>query len=561
METSIQTFIDMCQWDTSRFLIFSNNVFGTLIYYSHFLALILALVVGLFVLLKGKNQLVNRLLSLIMFLFSLWVFFDLILWANEKDYFIMFFWSAMLIIEPLIYALCVYFIDVFIEKKDISFKKKIGVFSLLLPIIVLLPTQFSLVDFNLTNCFREPTEGLIATYYVYFVEIIYTVWILIFAIKKYRKSVPSVRRQIILITLGIILFLLSFVSGNIVGSFTENWTLAQVGLFSMPIFVVFLAYMIVKFKTFNIKMLGAQALVFALGFSVLGITFIRNIDNIRAVAIATLLLVVVVGYLLIRGVKKEIEAKENERLLHEKFEELAGRFENVNHILAHDIKNTLGKNRDIFVETLAGTFGEITEQGKSFFKRLNMDTGSLIASVTNILKSGGKIEPNVQPFDLKEAVLGAVVSVKDKADAEKIKIETQIDEKENYMVTADRSLIVPHVLNNLIENAINYNVQNGSVFINLSKKDPNTILLAIKDTGWGMTEEDKKNLFKPGGHGPDSIKKNVHTSGFGLSIAKETIDAHKGKVYGTSEGRNKGSTFFVELPVNFTGTQSAIPGK
>lgn len=117
METSIQTFIDMCQWDTSKFLIFSNNVFGTLIYYSHFLALILALVVGLFVFLKGKNQLVNRLLSLIMFLFSLWVFFDLILWANEKDYFIMFFWSAMLIIEPLIYALCVYFIDVFIEKR------------------------------------------------------------------------------------------------------------------------------------------------------------------------------------------------------------------------------------------------------------------------------------------------------------------------------------------------------------------------------------------------------------------------------------------------------------
>lgn len=124
MEASIQTFIDICQWDTARFLIFSNNVFGTLIYYSHFLALILSLVVGIFVFFENRKELINRLLFLIMMAFSFWVFFDLILWANEKDYFIMFFWSAMLIIEPLIYALCVYFIDVFVEKKDISFRKK-----------------------------------------------------------------------------------------------------------------------------------------------------------------------------------------------------------------------------------------------------------------------------------------------------------------------------------------------------------------------------------------------------------------------------------------------------
>ena len=65
-----------------------------------------------------------------------------------------------------------------------------------------------------------------------------------------------------------------------------------------------------------------------------------------------------------------------------------------------------------------------------------------------------------------------------------------------------------------------------------------------------MTEETKKKLFTPGGHGEDSIKFNVHTSGYGLLIAKQTMDAHNGKVAGDSEGKDKGSTFFVELPVN-----------
>ena len=220
--------------------------------------------------------------------------------------------------------------------------------------------------------------------------------------------------------------------------------------------------------------------------------------------------------------------------------------------MSHDIKNVLGKDKDIFVELLAGSFGEVTDMGKNFIKRLAVDTDDLITSVTNILKAGDKIKPDPKPFDFKEAVLDAVASSKDKIDEKKLKIEIQIDEKEDYTVNADRSLISLHVLKCLIENAVSYNDVDGSIWINLSKKDPKIISLVIKSTGWGMTEDDKKRLFKPGGHGADSIKKNVHTTGFGLFIAKQTLDAHSGKISGTSDGRGQGSTFSVELPEDFT---------
>lgn len=95
-----------------------------MIYYSHFLALILSVLFGVFVLSKDRKGLLNKLLFLIMIMFSLWVFFDLILWANERPELIMFFWSVMLVIEPLIYALCVYFVSVYIEKKRHKFQKK-----------------------------------------------------------------------------------------------------------------------------------------------------------------------------------------------------------------------------------------------------------------------------------------------------------------------------------------------------------------------------------------------------------------------------------------------------
>jgi len=107
MDMITQTFIELCEWDSSRFLIFSDNVFGTLIYYSHFLAMILALVVGFFVFSQNKKGLVNKLLFFIMLFFATWTFLDLVLWANERPDFIMFFWSLILLVEPLVYALCV----------------------------------------------------------------------------------------------------------------------------------------------------------------------------------------------------------------------------------------------------------------------------------------------------------------------------------------------------------------------------------------------------------------------------------------------------------------------
>ena len=57
-----------------------------------------------------------------------------------------------------------------------------------------------------------------------------------------------------------------------------------------------------------------------------------------------------------------------------------------------------------------------------------------------------------------------------------------------------------------------------------------------------------QNLFTEGGHGKDSVKINVESTGFGLYIVKQIVDAHKGRVWAESEGAGKGTQFYVELP-------------
>ncbi|KKW05260.1 MAG: Histidine kinase-, DNA gyrase B-, and [Candidatus Kaiserbacteria bacterium GW2011_GWC2_49_12] len=53
---------------------------------------------------------------------------------------------------------------------------------------------------------------------------------------------------------------------------------------------------------------------------------------------------------------------------------------------------------------------------------------------------------------------------------------------------------------------------------------------SVKDNGIGITPEDMKNLFTEGGHGKESIKTNVHSTG------------------AESDGQDKGARFIVELP-------------
>jgi signal transduction histidine kinase len=116
----------------------------------------------------------------------------------------------------------------------------------------------------------------------------------------------------------------------------------------------------------------------------------------------------------------------------------------------------------------------------------------------------------------------------------------------SYQMTGDKAQINDHILRNLIDNSINY-TPSGSVAVSL-KKDGNKIIMATKDTGVGITDEDKKRLFTEGGHGKDSQKINAHSTGYGLYIAKQITEAHGGTIRVESEGEGKGSTFIVEFP-------------
>lgn len=100
----------------------------------------------------------------------------------------------------------------------------------------------------------------------------------------------------------------------------------------------------------------------------------------------------------------------------------------------------------------------------------------------------------------------------------------------------------------LLDNAEKYNLPGQTVDINISKKD-NYAIIEIRDSGIGLTEEEKPKIFHRFFRGlkakeiwPDGI-------GLGLEVANGIIKTLGGEISAQSEGQNKGTKFIVKLPI------------
>jgi len=320
----------------------------------------------------------------------------------------------------------------------------------------------------------------------------------------------------------------------------------------MPILLIFLGYLVIKYKAFDLKMFTVQALVIVLVVLVGSqFAFIRDFSGIILNSI-TLILVFFVGSALIRNVKKEIESKNQIEKLANELEISNKGQETFIHFLSHEIKGYLSVSRNAFSSIVEGDYGkdvplELTKMAQEGLRR----TVDGVDVVENILKSSnlksGKVVYLMQPFDMYQSVMMITRGVSPKIKEKGLTLELNANEHEDYTVVGDKENLTRHVIKNLVDNAINYTLK-GKIEINLEKKEK-TLLFSIKDSGVGIIPEDKPKLFKEGGRGTDSIKTNAHSTGYGLFIAKNIVVAHKGNIWVESEGKDKGSTFFVELPL------------
>lgn len=512
----------------------------------------IALTFGLFVFFKDKKSLRSTLLLLIAVFFVGATLNNIFEWASNDALAQMLSWQLTATFELPISLLSIYFMYVFFEGEDLPDKLKYVLAALFLPVIFLLPTVLNIQKFYLTT---EDCGGVLGPLwmFIYSFEVFAVFVVAYIGLRKYFRIREDRTQslQTIMLTIGSVIFLSLFSLSNIYGELTKIYQINLIGPIGLLLFIVLLAYSIVKYKAFDIKLIGAQALIVSLVVLIGSEFFFIQSDVNRILTAITLVITGVIGLNLIRSVKKEVEQREHIEKLAGELQLTNERQETLIHFIGHEVKGFLTKAAGAFASLSEDDFAPLPEALKPFVEAALAETRGGVDSVSTILKAAnlkkGTVAYDKKPFDLKALVSDAVEKAKSTAELKNLTLSFTADEG-SYQMTGDKAQINDHVLRNLIDNSINY-TPSGSITVSL-KRQGTRIIFAVKDTGVGITEEDKKRLFTEGGHGKDSQTINVHSTGYGLYIAKQITEAHGGTIRAESEGTGKGSAFIVEFPVS-----------
>jgi K+-sensing histidine kinase KdpD/CheY-like chemotaxis protein len=176
---------------------------------------------------------------------------------------------------------------------------------------------------------------------------------------------------------------------------------------------------------------------------------------------------------------------------------------------------------------------------------------TLINNVLDLAKiEAGKIEWNMQTVGVAEIIERAAAATSSLFDNTKVKFIKDIAPNLPEILGDQDKLI--QVVINLISNAIKF-TDKGSVTCR-AKLTEGEITVSVMDTGMGISEEDQTKVFEKFKQVGDTLTNKPKGTGLGLTISKEIIEVHGGKISVKSK-EGKGSTFSFTLPVKARQTE------
>ena len=287
--------------------------------------------------------------------------------------------------------------------------------------------------------------------------------------------------------------------------------------------------------------IGAVALLFAALFSSVLLSRVRElVRSIRIVALGDY------SHRLATRGRDEIAE------LGEEFNQLTARLEDTEKQrrrfvsdASHELKTPLASIRllsDSIVQSGsmdAGTMREFAADIGHEAERLQRTTEKLL----DLSRLDDDVQVIDEPVDIKQTTVDALAVLRPLAAEKDVKIRCELEDGCVVMANTDDMF---HIVFNLMENAVKYNVPGGSVLVKTALEDEK-VVLSVSDTGIGIPEEDRLNVFARFYRVDKARSRASGGSGLGLSIVHDAVLAHGGTI---AVGQNKpqGSIFIVTFP-------------
>ncbi len=219
-------------------------------------------------------------------------------------------------------------------------------------------------------------------------------------------------------------------------------------------------------------------------------------------------------------------------------------------VVAHQLRAPLSAIRWILGSLADQDYGPVNDKQKELITKGTSTTAELVSLVDDILDVSkieeAKFDYNFEKVNVPDMIAKITDSLKEKALKRKINLISDLP-KEKLEATFDQERM-KMVITNVIDNAINYSKEGGSVGIKAEARGEE-IAVMIRDSGIGIPKEAEEKLFEKFYRAKNARQTKPQGTGLGLFLAKTIVEGHGGKISFSSK-ENEGTTFTVTIPVN-----------
>ncbi len=253
---------------------------------------------------------------------------------------------------------------------------------------------------------------------------------------------------------------------------------------------------------------------------------------------------------------------------------------NMSHELRTPLNHIMGFT-ELVVDKNFGDLNEIQEEYLNDVLQSSMHLLSLINDILDLSKvEAGKLEFELTDVNLKELLENSLTMIREKAVKHGIQLSMNTDSIPEIIRADERRS--KQIIYNLLSNAVKFTPDSGSITLtaklgtgysvvehgNADKQtseqypilnvDRNFVEISVKDTGIGISPGDINRIFNPFEQVDSSSSRKYQGTGLGLSLTKQLVEIHGGRIWVESEGEGRGSKFSLILPIppsNFRGIQ------
>ena len=245
--------------------------------------------------------------------------------------------------------------------------------------------------------------------------------------------------------------------------------------------------------------------------------------------------------------ERQLLLKEAENARHEA--EMANRAkDNFLALLSHELRTPLHSMRGWLSMLSAGLLNE--QQKVKALEVILRGIDSQNALVEDLLDVSrivsGKMSIVHEKISLVAVLSNVIEQMGPMASEQDIQLSTDIDTSVDEIV--GDSIRLQQIVANLVSNAIKYTPPGGRIDVT-SKRDGESALIEVADTGVGIAPEMASRIFERFEQGDNSSRRSFGGLGLGLTIARHLTELHGGTISVDSKGEGKGATFSIRLPL------------